>query len=260
MSAVVGEVSGRWFVDWPSRLTPLVDLVCFPGAGAGASVFAAWASRLPGFASLVACQLPGRENRMEDLSPASLAGASDAAAAALLAMRPEPRPLVLFGHSMGAVMAFELARRLADAGREPSAFVASASAPPAARQGTAPIDEVSLKRLLIDYDPGNREIIANAELFASLAPALRNDIEILRRHRIEPANAALGIRACLLAGESDAVVPPDAVARWRDHFTGPVTQRTLPGGHHFPIRESRDAVIDILTQLLRAAIDRHLAG
>lgn len=260
VNTLCGANPGRWFLDWPSRLTPLADLVCFPGAGAGASVFATWVKRLPAFAALIACQLPGRENRIDDAPPACLQAASDAAADALLAIRPEPRPLVLFGHSMGAVLAFEVARRLIDAGREPTAFVASASTPPASPHSAARMDEDSLKRLLIDYDPGNREIIANAELFESLAPALRNDIEILRRHRIEPEAATLGIRACLLAGETDPVVSPGAVARWRNHLSGPVVQRTLPGGHHFPIRESRDAVIDILTQLLRTAIDQRRVG
>jgi surfactin synthase thioesterase subunit len=248
-----------WLVEWPCRLTALADLLCFPGAGAGASVFGVWTNRLPGYAALTACQLPGRETRIDEPLAASLAAVSDGVAEAWLARRPQPRPLVMFGHSMGAVIAFEVARRLVEAGRAPVALVASASTPPSGRGG-APMDEGTLKRLLIDYDPANRHIVDDGELFASLAPVLRGDIGMLRQHRIAPEDAALDVPAWLLAGVADSVVLPESVAGWRRFLTGPLRQRTLPGGHHFPIRESCDAVTGLLTSLLREAAGACRAG
>lgn len=244
---------GQWLVEWPSRMTALADLLCFPGAGAGASIFGVWANRLPGYAALTACRLPGRETRIDEPAAGSLAEVSNAVTQAWLARRPQPRPLVLFGHSMGAVIAFEVARRLVEAGRAPVAVVASASTPPRGGGG-APMDGNALKRLLIDYDPANRHIVDDGELFASLAPALGGDIAMLRRHRIVPEGAALDIPAWLLAGDADRVVPPEAVAGWGRHFTGPLSQQTLPGGHHFPIRESCDAVTGLLASLLRGTL------
>jgi len=208
---------------------------------------------------VTACQLPGRDTRIDEDPAGNLAEVSEAVAEAWLARRPQARPLILFGHSMGAVIAFEVARRLVAEGRAPVAFVASASTPPGGR-GAAPMDDEALKRLLIDYDPANRQIVGDDELFASLAPALGGDIAMLRRHRLEPEDAALDVPAWLLAGDADKVVPPEAVARWSQHFRWPIDRQTLPGGHHFPIRESCDAVAGLLASLLRRTLNARRAG
>jgi len=249
---------GGWLVGWPCRLTPLVDLVCFPGAGAGASVFRPWAGRLPGYAALLACQLPGREERIDE-APADDLGGAAAKVVDALAARPESRPLVLYGHSMGAVLAFEVAHRLAGMGRAPSALLISASTPPTGHGGGG-MDPQALRDLLLAYDPGNAAILESDELFAALAPVLRADIALLRRHRIIGAPLSPTVQGCLLGGASDPVVPPPAVAQWTSHFAGPVKQATLPGGHHFPFRESQDAVLQRLAAALRRAIGREGAA
>jgi medium-chain acyl-[acyl-carrier-protein] hydrolase len=240
----------NWIVEWPSRLTPLVDLLCFPGAGAGASLFTSWMPKLPAFVSLIACQLPGREGRIDEQLSNSLGRVADAATAEYVALRPKARPLVLLGHSMGAVVAFEVASRLIEIQREPFAVVLAASTPPQHSYNSVPMDFEALKQLLLDFDPANREILLNEELFTSLAPALKSDIENLNRHKMRPASR-LPIRAYLLAGKYDKLVPPAAVARWREHFTGLVSQRNFPGGHYFPMREAREEVIEFLTVVLR---------
>ena len=248
-----GSGLGSWLEEAPSRLTAMVDLLCFPGAGAGASAFRPWLNGLPAYAALLACRLPGREGRIGEPPTESLSAAAYAVAEAYLGRRP--RPLVLFGHSMGAVLAFETARLLAENGRTPAGMVFSASEPPRGR-GSEGMDREALEALLLAYDPENAAVVNDPELSASLLPVLEADMTLLRRHRIEPEGAMLDVPAWLFSGSRDRIVSHGAAARWAGRFSGEVMLEEFPGGHHFPFRESRDAVLVRLGGILRKTASR----
>lgn len=247
-----------WLMEWPTRIAPMADLICFAGAGAGASVFRPWISRVPAFTTIIACQLPGRENRIGEPPVKSLARAADDVATAYRTLRPAGCPLVLFGHSMGGALAFEVARRLVAAGRPVFALLLSASAPPVGARDNASIDGDALRDLLIGYDPENRRITGDAELYAVLAPTLGADIEMLRRYEIAPGTKRLDVSVHLLSGEADGIVPESAVARWTRYFGGPVTHHAIEGGHFFPFRESQNHVLELMTRILREAVARRI--
>jgi surfactin synthase thioesterase subunit len=258
-TAIEGN-GASWLTEWPTRIAPMADLICFPGAGAGASVFRPWVNRLPAFTAVLACQLPGRENRIDEPPASSLAGAAGEVVAAYLAIRPVSRPFVLFGHSMGGTLAFEAARHLAVAGRRASAVMLSASAPPTGARKNTATDDGALRDLLIGYDPDNRKITGNEELYAALAPVLGSDIAMLRRHEIAPGTDLLDVSAHLMNGKADAIVSGVSVARWAEFFMGAITCHEIEGGHFFPFRESQDHVLALIAGILREMVARRTRG
>ena len=107
----------RWFPSLRSRREALVRLFCFPYAGGGASVYRGWASDLPDFVEVCPVQLPGREGRFREPAFTRLGPLVEALTESL---RPcLDRPFAFFGHSLGALVAFELSRRLRREGRRP---------------------------------------------------------------------------------------------------------------------------------------------
>lgn len=243
--------AGDWLVESPARVAPLADLLCFAGAGAGAAPFRNWAARLPPYVCVLACRLPGREARMGEPFAGSLADAADRIVRAYLARRSGAGRLVLFGHSMGAVLAYEAARRLACAARDADAVIIAASTPPGGA-GCAPVDADELRALMLGYDEANARITGNPELFEALGPVIAADIALLRRHSIGPE--ALDTPAHILSGAEDTIVPGAAAARWARHLSGPIERRTMPGGHFFPFREAESEVLALLGGHLGARV------
>jgi surfactin synthase thioesterase subunit len=226
-------------------------MICIAGAGAGASRFKLWQTLLPAYCALHVAQLPGRENRIDEPAVGTMSVVVECLAAAAINQTSKHRPLILFGHSMGAVVAFELARALDQQGRTPAGLILSATTPPAGQSDRRTPDDEELKRLLLAFDSDNREIVENPELYASLAPALRADFQLLRRHRVEDGTKLADVPTLLMSGQEDPVVPAEAVALWQDHLSAPATQYSLEGGHQFPFRESISPVTDQLASLIK---------
>lgn len=256
------DQSQKWLQSWPSRLTPLVDVICIPGAGAGASLFKPWLPQLPGYCALHVAQLPGRETRLEEPALEDVKTVVDGLAAATATSGigfGRGRPRVLFGHSMGAVLAFELASVLQELDTAPDLLIMSATTPPAGHMDRASPTDDELKDLLLAFDPANHSMLEHPELFDSLAPALRADFTLLRRHAIEEHRMLDGIPVHLLFGESDPAVSEDAVMRWQRHFSGEVASHRFAGGHQFPFVDSLEPVTDLLARLVADLVKQRMA-
>jgi surfactin synthase thioesterase subunit len=226
-----------------------VRLFCLPHAGGGASVFRSWNELLP--PSIEACpvQLPGRENRIGDTPYRQLRPLVEALATALepyLELR-----CALFGHSMGATIAFELAHRLKRRGREPVALIVSARRAPHLPAGEPPIHQLpdaEFREALRDLAGTPDSVLENGELMELLLPLLRADFEI--NDSYEPsANAPLTCPIVVFGGEDDAAVSRSQLEAWRELTSGPFRLSMLPGGH-FIVMDSRDTLLTAIAEEL----------
>jgi len=221
-------------------------LLCLPYAGGGARIFHRWSSLIPGV-QVAPVWLPGRERRigepaydtMDDLVPA-------------LAAAIEPvlgRPYALFGHSMGAIVAFELARHLRRLGWPgPLGLLASASRAPHRRSPSPPIPDVAeFLRRLRSLGGMPADAWANPELLRLMLPVLRADFQLIDgyTYRREPP---LRCPIAALAGREDPEATAAEMTCWRAQTTA-FTLRTLPGGH-FNITEEQAAVVQAVAEVL----------
>ncbi len=229
-------------------------LFCFPYAGGGASVFYGWPQGLPAEVEVCAVQPPGREGRLAEAPFSDVDSLVESAAAGLAPYFD--RPFAFFGHSNGAVIAFELMRRLRRGGGPmPVAFFPSGHKAPHLPRTLPPIhalpeDEFleGVRRLRGTPD----EVLAHPELMAIFSPLLRADLAISETYlyREEPPFA---VPFTAFGGAGDGDVTTDAVEAWREHTTGAFGMRVFPGGHFF-IREDRERVLAELSRELRRLV------
>jgi surfactin synthase thioesterase subunit len=229
-------------------------LICVPHAGGGPSTFVPWSRALDESpVEVVAAILPGRESRQAESPPYDL---DDVVAA--LADRLAPlanRPYALFGHSMGALIAFELARRLRDrqSPRPACLFVSGALAPQLPRVDTrlrfVEGDTAFLNAVAEAFGGGiPRIVLERADLRAGMVTALRADLALSETYAYRP-DAPLDCPIVAYGGASDAAVAGERLSAWRDQTTGEFGLRRFDGDH-FYLNRARDALLtDILSRL-----------
>ncbi|MCT6018552.1 pyochelin biosynthesis editing thioesterase PchC [Pseudomonas aeruginosa] len=233
----------------PFRLTPMprLRLACFPHAGGSASFFRSWSERLPPDIDLLALQYPGREDRFNEAPTTRL---EDLAYGAALALRDfADAPLALFGHSLGAALAYETALRLESAGAPLRHLFVSAHPAPHRQRGGA-LHRGDEAALLEDVrrQGGASELLEDADLRALFLPILRADYQAIETYR-RAQPIALACALDVLLGEHDEEVSAAEAQAWSDASRTPARLRRFPGGH-FYLSEGRDAVIEHLLRRL----------
>ncbi len=209
-------------------------MFCFPYAGGGASVFRGWGASLPPDLEVCPVQIPGRESRLREPAFPDMGSMVPAIVEGL-----EPYmnlPFVFFGHSMGAGIAFELARELRRRGRpQPShLFVAGRRAPhlPAREEPIHSLPEPEFLAKLRELNGTPEEVLQHEELMKLLIPILRADFGVNENYQYtEGEPLAAGISA--FGGLGDEDVSREDVEAWKIHTRGQFRARMLPGDHFF---------------------------
>lgn len=223
---------GNWFNDRFRSGTAPYSLYCFPFAGGSAEYYADWAPHFRGPVDLVPIQLPGRGPRMAE-PPAVAVEQIVEEVSTLIAARPT-RPL-LFGHSMGAILAFEVARRLRRLRRPADhLFVSGRPAPPIARPCTpvSPLPHKEFVEVLREYGAASEEVLAHQELLDVLTPMIRADFTLIEGYRYRP-DAPLDCPVLAWCGEHDPEAGAEVMRGWGEQTSAGFTLLVRPGGHFF---------------------------
>lgn len=222
---------------WLTRPKPKpqarLRLFCFPYAGGGAQIFHPWAERLPPMVEVCLLHLPGRGRRSQEPPFTQMAPLVAAAARALCPYLD--RPFAFFGHSMGALVGFELARQLRrECGLEPIHFFASGCFAPEIPDPNPihALPEPEFLEALRRLSGTSEELLENAELLQLMLPALRADCEVTETY-VYADDAPLSCPITVYGGLQDPLVMRHHLEPWRRQTSASFSLQMLPGNHFF---------------------------
>ncbi len=242
--------SGRWVRGY-RRAPGGMPLFCFPHAGGAASYFHPWAASLAPGIDVLAVQYPGREDRAAEPCVTTIPELADQIHAALRSSLPET--FAFFGHSMGAVLAFEVTRRIAWAGdREPARlFVSGRAAPPRKHhQNLHRAGDPALIAELRSLGGTDPRILQDNAVLELILPVMRADYTASETYEFAPG-APLSCDITALTGDRDVHNTAADAAAWSGHTTGAFDLRVYPGAH-FYLDDCRAQVLEVISSSLAA--------
>jgi medium-chain acyl-[acyl-carrier-protein] hydrolase len=212
-----------------------------------------WRGLLPTDTHLLVAALPGRELRLLERPVRSMAVVVRFLANAVLPLLD--RPLFLFGHSLGALVCYELAHELAARGREPAHLFASAHCAPSL-VSTLPrhlheLDDEHLADELVRIGGMPAELSADRDLLAVFLPAIRGDLAIGAAYE-RAARRSLRCPITALGGHADVDVPTSVLRAWEEETEGPFDLRLFAGGH-FYLRDLEAEVVGFVRACIESA-------
>lgn len=232
------QVSAESQNPWTRRFVEPAEselrLVCFPHAGGSAAYFRPLAQALAPRVEALCVQYPGRQDRRHEPLLDNVPALADAAFAAL--RRTLDGPFAFFGHSLGAVVAFEVARRFEQLTAQGPVrlFVSARRAPSVARDDRVHLrDDAGLLSELTRLGGTADVLLADRDLRALVLPVVRADYRAAETYVPVPADARVTCPVSVFVGAADPVAPVPEARTWEAHTTKDTDLRVFPGGHFY---------------------------
>ena len=244
------NATNHWFGNILPRRQVELRLFCFPYAGGASSIYRGWAESLPAAVEIVPIELPGRGRRLQELGYTSMPALIQALGPVLHPYLD--RPFALYGHSMGAMIAFELARFFRrEYQREPQIlFVSGRRAPqiPDPRPISYNMPEPELIKQLGRLQGTPKEILENAELMELLLPLIRADFQLIQTYSYSN-DRPLHCPITVFGGTEDLEAPRSLLTGWEEQTDSRFTLHMLPGDHFF-LKGSQPLLLRLLARQL----------
>ncbi|NBM14292.1 thioesterase II family protein [Streptomyces sp. GC420] len=221
-------------------------LLCVPFAGAGPSFFHPWRELSAGRWRVVPVELPGRERRILETPYRNVVEAAKNEVDAVAAALGEGTRTVLFGHSLGAVLAYELAHLLSTRDVRVERLVVSGSPGPwtqRERRATGLEDDEFLARVE-EFAGFRHEALDHPEMRELILPVLQADCE-MHENYVPSVDEPLSVPICSIRGSSDGLVSAEQAREWRRATTGEFSCAELPGDHMYLVDQARE-VLDLI--------------
>ena len=244
--------AGAYLLRRTADTPPVHRLFCFPYAGGGAGSYFGWRRLLPADIELVAIQLPGRENRLRETLASEMVGVVSNIVVEMESLLD--RPYSFFGHSFGALLAYECCVALQRAGHTgPGHMVASGANPPGWTQRLSPqvVVDLALARLRERFGWHNADEM-DPDITALSLQVLRADLDMMLHHCF--AQAVMPLHLTVLGATDDPIVSPEALRHWAS-FSMSHDLVLTTGGHFFV-----DAQAERIAELLMARVPGRTAA
>ncbi|MBB5158698.1 thioesterase II family protein [Saccharopolyspora phatthalungensis] len=242
--------SDLWFRRYHNGPDAEIGLVCFPHAGGAANFYLPMSTALSTTTQVLSVQYPGRQDRHTEPLIDDIHRLADEV---FEAFRPlADRRWAFFGHSMGATVAFEVARRLDDAGIPPVMLFASGRRAPSSHREERVhlLDDRGVISELKALSGTDTRVFDNPELVELILPLVRSDYRAIETYRPR-SSVPLSCPIVTLVGDTDPLATRQEAEAWEQHTTGKFELHTYSGGH-FYINDHRPKVIEVVSSALAA--------
>jgi len=240
----------QWFKPISPNPQANLRLFCFPYAGGSAQIFRSWSNQLPNTIEVCPAELPGHGRRMKESPFTDLKELVNT----IIPIIPHrlDKPFAFFGHSMGALIAFELTRRLRDNNQPvPTHLIVSGRPAPQLEEDESPTYNLPEEELIkkLRWLKGTATTVLNdPEMMQLMLPILRADFAVCETYQYTE-QSPLPCPIIALGGWWDPATRKGGLNGWREHTTANFRKKTFPGNHFF-LHSAQSRVIKFLRKQL----------